>query len=69
MDALLSSRSTKWSFAALSPPNVFCTMKMKVQQSMCIEGGPVQLRLISFSAEASPSCIGLKHGGSSLVPP
>jgi hypothetical protein len=53
----------KWSFAALNPNNVFCTMKMKVQQSICIEGKPVQLRLNSFSAEASPSFIGLKQGG------
>lgn len=70
MDALLSSRSMKWFFAALNPHhNVFCTMKMKVQQSICVEGRPVHLRLNSFSAEASPSFIGLKQGGSSLLPP
>ena len=69
MDVLLLSRSMKWSFAALNPHNVFCTMKMKVQQSICIEGRPVQFKLNSFSAEASSSFIGLKQGGSSLVPP
>ena len=70
MDALLSSRSMKRSFAALNPHhNVFCTMKMKVQQSICTEGRSVQLRSNSFSAEASPSFTGLQQEGSSLVPP
>jgi hypothetical protein len=59
----------KWSFADLNPHNVFYTMKMKVQQSIHFEGRPVQLGLNSFSAEASPSIIGLKQGGDSLVPP
>jgi hypothetical protein len=63
------NRSMKWSSAALNPHNVFCTMEMEVQQSICIEGRPVQLRLNFFSAEASPSFMGLKQGGSSLVPP
>jgi hypothetical protein len=67
VDALLSNRRMK-SLAASNPHNFFCTMKIKVQQSIYIEGRPFQLRLHSFSAEASPSFTGLKQGGSSLVP-
>jgi hypothetical protein len=59
----------KWFSAALNPHNDLCTTKLEVQQSICLEGRPVQLRLNSFSAEASPSFIGLKQGESSLVPP